>query len=54
MAPAEEQSQVGALRIEGKNPLAQALKASPIRAVSGLSRGGELTMTFRRLVPIAN
>lgn len=54
MAPAEEQSQVGALRIEGKNALAQALKASPIRAVGPLSRGGELTMTFRRLVAVAN
>jgi hypothetical protein len=54
MAPAEEQTQVGALRIEGKNALAQALKASPIRAVGPLSRGGELTMSFRRLVPIAN
>jgi hypothetical protein len=50
MAPTEEQSQVGALRVEGKNTLAQALKASPIRAVGALSRGGELTMTFRRLV----
>ena len=54
MAPAEEQLQVGALRIEGKNALAQALKASPIRAVGPLSLGGELTMTFRRLVASSN
>ena len=54
MAPAEEQTQVGALRVEGKNALAQVLKASPIRAVGPLSRGGELTMTFLRLVPVSN
>lgn len=54
MAPAEEQGQVGALRVEGKNALAQALKASPIRAVGPLSRGGELTMTFTRLVAVPN
>lgn len=54
MAPTEEQNQVGALRVEGKNALAMALKASPIRAVGPLSRGGELTMTFRRLVAVPN
>ncbi len=46
--PEREQSQVGALRIEGKGPLAQALKSSPIRMVGALELGGELTLTFRR------
>jgi hypothetical protein len=54
MAPAEEQNQVGALRVEGRNPLAQALKASPIRAVGPLGRGGEMTLTFRRLETARN
>jgi hypothetical protein len=54
MAPSEEQPQVGALRIEGRNALAQALKASPIRAVGALSLGGEMTLTFRRLVAVPN
>lgn len=48
-APAVEQGQVGALRIEGRHPLAQALKSSPIRAAGPLAGGGELTMSFRRL-----
>jgi hypothetical protein len=46
-APAEEQNQLGALRVEGRNPLAQALKSSPIRTVGPLELGGELTVTFR-------
>jgi hypothetical protein len=46
-APAEVQSQIGALRVEGKDPLAQAMKSSPIRAVGPLERGGELLVTFR-------
>jgi hypothetical protein len=54
MAPTEEQGQVGALRVEGKHLLAQALKSSPIRAVGPLSRGGELTLSFRRLVVAPN
>lgn len=40
------ESQVGSLRIEGKGPLAQALKSSPIRAVGALEQGGEAVMTF--------
>lgn len=51
-SPAEEQNQVGALRVEGRQPLAQALKSSPIRAVGALGRGGDLTLTFRRLAPV--
>lgn len=46
-APTEEQAQIGALRIEGKGALAQAMKSSPIRTVGPLERGGELTVTFR-------
>lgn len=46
-APAEEQQQIGALRVEGRGPLAQALKSSPIRTVGPLERGGELTVTIR-------
>lgn len=46
-APTEEQPQIGALRVEGKGPLAQALKSSPIRTVGPLERGGELTITIR-------
>lgn len=49
-APSEEQSQVGALRIEGDSPLARALKSSPMRTVGPLGRGGETTLSFRRLV----
>ena len=50
-APAEEQQQLGALRVEGRGPLAQALKSSPIRTVGPLERGGELTVTFRPTPP---
>ncbi len=50
-APEQEQSQVGALRVEGKNLLAQALKSSPIRTVGPLETGGELTVSFRREAP---
>ncbi len=49
-APETEQGQVGSLRVEGKNPLAQALKSSPIRTVGPLETGGELTVAFRRAV----
>jgi hypothetical protein len=49
-APSEEQPQVGALRIEGDGPLARALKSSPMRTVGPLGRGGEATLSFRRLV----
>lgn len=48
-APAEEQPQVGALRIEGDGPLARALKSSPMRTVGPIARGGEATLSFRRL-----
>lgn len=48
-APAEEQPQVGALRIEGNGALARALKSSPMRTVGPLARGGETTLSFRRL-----
>ncbi|HRP07715.1 MAG TPA: hypothetical protein PLL69_04440 [Gemmatimonadales bacterium] len=49
--PETEQGQVGSFRVEGKNPLAQALKSSPIRSMGPVSGGGELTLTFRRLGP---
>lgn len=52
-APNEEQQQIGALRVEGRGPLAQALKSSPIRTVGPLERGGELTVTFRQASPQA-
>jgi hypothetical protein len=52
-APEGERSQVGSLRVEGRNPLANALKSSPIRAMGPLFSGGELTLTFRRLVPVS-
>lgn len=51
IAPEQEQSQVGSLRVEGKNPLAQAMKSSPIRTVGPLESGGELTVSFRRATP---
>lgn len=51
-APTGEQNQLGALRVEGRSPLANALKASPIRAMGPLATGGELTLHFRRLVPV--
>lgn len=54
LAPESEQGQVGSLRVEGKNTLAQALKSSPIRSMGPISRGGELTLTFQRLGPDEN
>src|SRR5690606_906475 len=54
MTPDQEQGQVGSLRVEGKNSLAQALKSSPIRSMGPVSTGGELTLNFRRLVPQGN
>jgi hypothetical protein len=52
-APEGERNQVGSLRVEGRNPLATALKSSPIRTIGPLPSGGELTMMFRRLVPVS-
>jgi len=46
--PAEARSMVGALRVEGKDDLGKALRASPIRAVGPMERGGEATITFSR------
>lgn len=53
-APESEQGQVGSLRVEGKNTLAQALKSSPIRSMGPIWRGGELTLQFQRLGPGEN
>jgi hypothetical protein len=49
-APERLQPQFGSLRIEGKTPMAQALKSSPIRLVGALEGGGEMTLSFTRLV----
>jgi hypothetical protein len=49
-APERVQPQFGSLRVEGKSPLAQALKSSPIRSVGALEFGGEMTISFRRVV----
>ncbi len=46
-APAAEQRQIGSLRVAGKGPLAQALKSSPVRNLSGYETGGEALITFR-------
>lgn len=51
MAPERVQPQFGSLRVEGKSPLAQALKSSPIRSVGALEFGGEMTISFTRVVP---
>lgn len=45
-APAETFLMVGALRVEGKDDLGKALRASPIRAVGPLEQGGGATITF--------
>lgn len=49
-APQRLQPQFGSLRIEGKSPMAQALKSSPIRLVGALESGGDMTLSFTRLV----
>lgn len=47
-APEWSRPLVGSLRVEGKGDLAQALKASPIRFVGPLYRGGGGKLSFRR------
>ncbi|MES2304011.1 MAG: hypothetical protein V4558_00795 [Gemmatimonadota bacterium] len=49
MAPAETRLMVGALRVEGKDILAKALKSSPIRAVGPQDAGGTAEFVFHRL-----
>ena len=46
LEPVGARLMVGALRIEGKGELAQALTASPIRYVGPIVWGGSGTMTF--------
>jgi hypothetical protein len=48
LAPQWSQPLVGSLRVEGKGDLANALKASPIRFVGPLYRGGGAKLRFRR------
>lgn len=48
--PATTRLMVGALRIEGKDALAKALKSSPIRAVGPMEDGGTAEFLFQRLV----
>lgn len=50
VAPGESRLMVGALRVEGKDDLAKALKASPIRAVGPFEQGGTATLTLHRVV----
>ncbi|MBA2291993.1 MAG: hypothetical protein H0W15_05985 [Gemmatimonadales bacterium] len=45
-APMEMQAMVGALRIEGKDDLSRVLRASPIRFVGPIERGGVATFRF--------
>lgn len=47
-APQQVRSMVGALRVEGKDDLGKVLKASPIRAVGPIERGGSASITFSR------
>lgn len=47
-APQWSRSLVGSFRVEGKGDLAKALKASPIRFVGPLYRGGGARLRFRR------
>lgn len=49
VTPAETRLMVGALRVEGKDILAKALKSSPIRAVGPQEMGGTAELTFHRL-----
>jgi hypothetical protein len=48
LLPQWTQALVGSLRVEGKGDLAKALKASPIRFVGPLYRGGGAKLRFRR------
>ena len=48
LTPRLSQSLVGSFRVEGKGDLANALKASPIRFVGPLYRGGGARLRFRR------
>lgn len=48
LGPQWSQPLVGSLRVEGKGDLAKALKASPIRFVGPLYRGGGAKLRFRR------
>ena len=50
VAPGEARLMVGALRVEGKDALAKALKSSPIRAVGPSESGGAAEFIFHRLV----
>lgn len=47
-APGHERNLIGSLRIEGKSDLANAMKSSPVRAVSPAALGGRTTMSFER------
>jgi hypothetical protein len=47
-SPKESQPVVGALRVEGKNDLAKALKSSPIRIVTPRDYGGGATLSFQK------
>lgn len=47
-APERTTPQFGSLRVEGKSPLAQLLKSSPIRSMGALEFGGEMTFSFAR------
>lgn len=46
--PANQRYMVGSLEVDGKNTLAKALKASPIRAVGPEWFGGSAEMTFHK------
>jgi hypothetical protein len=48
LTPEWSQALVGSFRVEGKGDLAKALKASPIRFVGPLYRGGGARLHFRR------
>lgn len=48
VAPTETRLMVGALRVEGKDALAKALKSSPIRAVGPMESGGTAEFIFHR------
>jgi hypothetical protein len=49
VTPGETRLMVGALRVEGKDALAKALKSSPIRAVGPLESGGSAEFVFHRM-----
>ncbi|MEO5824927.1 MAG: hypothetical protein ABIR59_03495 [Gemmatimonadales bacterium] len=46
-APMEVQGVIGALRIEGKDDLSRVLRASPIRFMGPIERGGVATFRFK-------